>query len=190
MTPQYRCETTFEKNDYTTKALAKGEYDCCIFANCDFSNSDLSEIKFLECEFMNCNLSNAKINDTSFQDVKFKNCKMLGLQFDTCNDFAFSVNFDSCQLNHSSFYNVKLMGTCFTESQLEGVDLIEADLKNAQFDHCDLLDASFENSNLEKTDLRDSYNYSIDPDRNKLKSAKFSLPDVIGLLDKYDIEID
>jgi len=37
--------------------------------------------------------------------------------------------------------------------------------------------------------LRTAFNYSLNPELNKIKKAKFSLPAVVGLLDKYDIEI-
>jgi hypothetical protein len=33
-------------------------------------------------------------------------------------------------------------------------------------------------------------NYSIDPDLNKIKKARFSTQGIAGLLDKYDIEIE
>jgi hypothetical protein len=48
----------------------------------------------------------------------------------------------------------------------------------------------FENSILEKVDFRSSFNYIIDPETNRIKKARFSLPGVTGLLAKYDIEID
>jgi hypothetical protein len=48
----------------------------------------------------------------------------------------------------------------------------------------------FNQSNLEKVDFRTSKNYAIDPENNRIKRAKFSYPDVLGLLDKYDIETD
>jgi len=32
-------------------------------------------------------------------------------------------------------------------------------------------------------------NYSIDPEKNKIKKARFSTAGIAGLLDKYDIEI-
>lgn len=70
------------------------------------------------------------------------------------------------------------------------VDFTEADLTQAIFDNCDLTDAIFINSNLEKADLSSAYNYSIDPEINKMKKAKFTWPGVVGLLDKYDIDID
>jgi len=69
------------------------------------------------------------------------------------------------------------------------VDLTECDLASAVFDHCDLAGATFENTILEKADLRTSFNYSIDPERNRVKKAKFSLQGLPGLLNKYDIEI-
>ena len=57
------------------------------------------------------------------------------------------------------------------------------------FDECDLSRAAFDNTIMEKADFRTSYNYSIDPERNKVRKAQFSFPHVVGLLDKYDIEI-
>jgi uncharacterized protein YjbI with pentapeptide repeats len=70
------------------------------------------------------------------------------------------------------------------------VDFTDADLSAAIFDACDLTKSKFENTNLEKADLRTAFNYSINPEINKVKKAKFSLPAVIGLLDKHDIEIE
>jgi hypothetical protein len=43
---------------------------------------------------------------------------------------------------------------------------------------------------LEKADLRTSYNYSIDPETNKIRKARFALLGIRGLLEKYDIPID
>ena len=55
---------------------------------------------------------------------------------------------------------------------------------------CDLRDAKFERSNIEKVDFRTSFNYSFDPDTNRIKKAKFSILGIPGLLNKYDIQID
>ena len=78
----------------------------------------------------------------------------------------------------------------FKNSSLHEVDFTDADLSDAVFDNCDLSRAVFENTNLEKADFRSAYNYSIDPERNRVKKAKFSLQGAVGLLDKYDIHID
>ncbi len=69
------------------------------------------------------------------------------------------------------------------------VDFTECDLTAASFDNCDMLEATFDRTILEKADFRTAYHYSINPEVNRIKKAKFSLPEVTGLLNKYDIEI-
>lgn len=46
MNQTYFTEQTFEKMNFQTSPISKGEYDQSLFINCDFSESDLSEIKF------------------------------------------------------------------------------------------------------------------------------------------------
>src|SRR5580704_8255842 len=99
-------EKTFEKIDFSKEGLVKGDYESCTFINCLFSNTDLSNINFAECEFKECNLSMAKLTKTTLRDITFKDCKLLGLHFQNCNDFLFSVSFDNCILNLSSFYKL------------------------------------------------------------------------------------
>jgi uncharacterized protein YjbI with pentapeptide repeats len=69
-------------------------------------------------------------------------------------------------------------------------DFGECDLSEAVFDNCDLARAVFDNTILEKTDFRTAYNFSIDPEHNRVKKAKFSISGLQGLLLKYDIKID
>jgi uncharacterized protein YjbI with pentapeptide repeats len=176
----------FDKNDL----LAKGEYENCIFSNCNFADGDLSEFKFIDCTFNGCNLSLTKLGKTVFRDVKFKDCKMLGLRFDICNEFGLSLSFDGCQLNHSSFYKVKIKKTVFRNSQLRETDFTGADLTSAVFDNCNLEQAVFDHTILEKADFRTSYNYTIDPEINRIKKARFSISGVSGLLEKYDLDIE
>lgn len=190
MNQNYIVDKVFEKSDFSTEPLPKAEYENCIFKNCDFSNSDLSNIKFTDCEFLVCNLSLCKLNKTGLRDVKFKDCKMLGMPFYNCNDLVWAVKFENCQLDHSSFYKLKIKKTIFIGSKLNEADMSECDLSHSVFDHCDLNGTKFENTNLEKSDLRSSYNYSIDPEMNRLNKAKFSLSGIPGLLHRYDIEID
>ena len=182
----YIQDKVFEQND----RLEKGKYENCVFNNCDFSNSNFSGIKFTDCTFQNSNLSLIKLDDSSFQEVKFVECKMLGLRFDTCTGFGISFSFEGCQLNHSSFYKIKLKKTLFKDSQLQETDFVEADLTHAVFDNCDLIQTVFDRTILEKADFRTSYNYSINPETNRIKKAKFSVLGLSGLLDKYDIVIE
>ncbi len=132
----------------------------------------------------------SKIDRSAFQDVVFSECKLLGLRFDTANGFGLSVSFTACQLNHASFFRLKLRKTRFIQCHMEGVDLGECDLAEALFDRCELQHAIFDNTILEKADLRTASGFSIDPERNKLKKAKFAQSGLMGLLEKYQVQVD
>lgn len=190
MERKYIEEKVFEKVDYTTEILAVADYEGCRFINCNFSHADLSDIHFIDCAFTSCDMSLAKLHKTAFRDIQFKDCKLMGLHFYNGNNMLFSAGFDNCILNFSSFYKMNLKKTEFKNCTLHEADFTEADLTSAMFHNCDLLKATFENTILEKADLRTSFNYSIDPNINRIKKAKFSIPAVIGLLDKYDIQIE
>jgi len=186
----YSEDEKFDGIDYSIKKLPVGEYENCRFTNCNFAEANLSKITFIDCVFDNCNLSAANINGTAFQETSFSNCKLMGLRFEDCNQFLFTVSFTGCLLNLSTFYKVKLKNTRFINCSLQEVDFTEADLTLAEFDNCNLLHAVFDNSVLEKADLRTAINFSIDPERNKLKKAKFSAATLSGLLHKYDLVIE
>lgn len=182
-------DQVYEGVGYTAKALVKGQYEVCTFINCEFSNSDLSNVSFTECEFHACNLSMANLQNATFNDAKFRDCKMLGLNFEQCSSYLFTVIFENCQLNFSSFYKRAMKKTSFTKCLLQEVDFIECDLTGSVFDECDLTGAKFEQTILEKCDLRSAVGYTIDPAINKVKKAQFSLAGLPGLLTKFDIHI-
>ena len=189
MDKEYMEDRQFQGEDFSERRLEKGEYDHCRFSGCNFYNANLSGILFSECVFEDCDLSMAKLNDSAFRDVKFKNSKMLGLRFDDCNGFSFSVVFESCILNFSSFYRLKLKNTPFRDCKLLETEFVEADLTNAVFDECDLSGALFEKTTLEGADFRTAYHFSIDPELNRIAKAKFSSQNIAGLLHKYNIRI-
>ncbi len=180
----------FVKVNFTENPLPGGEYEDCLFDHCDLSRADLTGIRFTECIFRDCNLSSARLAQTVLRDVQFENCKLLGLHFDHCDHFLFSASFRHCNMRLCSFYQVKMKKTRFADCDLQETDFTEADLSWAILENCDLSLARFENTVLEKADLRTARNYSIDPELNRIKKAKFSFPGVLGLLGKYDIEMD
>lgn len=166
------------------------EYENCTFNNCSFTEADLLSIVFEECVFENCDFSNAKIAHTAFKEVKFINCKLIGLHFENCNQLLLSLDFDNCQLNFSSFYQLNIKETNFKKCELKDVDFTETNLSESVFKECDFKNAVFDNTNLEKSDFRTSINYSINPSNNRVKKAKYSSEEVKGLLDQFDIIIE
>jgi fluoroquinolone resistance protein len=183
-------ERIIENSDFSEKTLPGKEYEECTFLNCNFYNSDLSRITFTCCLFDGCDLSLAKINDTVFNDIEFKNSKLLGLHFDDCNDLLLTLDFENCRLNLASFYKLNLKKTRFVNCSVNDADFSGTDLTASLFDNCDLKGTTFSETNLEKADFRTSFNFSIDPEKNRIRKAKFSSSGLAGLLDKYDIDIE
>lgn len=185
----YHTDREFFNVDFT-ESFEKGEYDNCTFINCNLEGTVLSGSRLINCSFQECNLSNAKIEETSFQHVSFNNCKMIGMAFEDSSEFGFNIQIDHSQLEHASFYRVKFNKSIITNSQLHFTDFTEANLDSSIITNCDLNGATFYQTNLQKVDLRNSENYEIDPESNRIKGAKFSLPEVTGLLSKYQIIIE
>jgi uncharacterized protein YjbI with pentapeptide repeats len=130
------------------------------------------------------------LNETAMKGVTFIHCKLLGVDFQGCKPFLLSLDFEDCQLNLATFNEMPLKGTRFINCQLQEVDFTEANLTNVLFDRCDLSRAIFARTVLEKADFRTAFNYSLDPETNRIKQAKFSKEGVLGLLDKYRIVIE
>ncbi|ANH83615.1 hypothetical protein A8C56_00805 [Niabella ginsenosidivorans] len=183
-------DLVFEKQDFTGQLFKAGDYEGCRFINCDLSKAALSYTNFIDCRFENCNLSSAAIIKTSFQDTGFSSCKMLGMHFEDANTFLFTPAFRDCVLTLCSFYGVNMKHAAFTNCILHEADFADAVCTGVVFDNCDFLHAKFENTRLDQSDLRTSFNYSIDPERNLIKKARFSFPAAAGLLDRYAIIID
>jgi fluoroquinolone resistance protein len=186
----YIADKTFTKADIKEQQLPKGEYEHCSFEHADLAGADLSGIHFINCRFTGCNLGLVKLSGTALNDVQFKGCKMIGVQFDQCSPFGFTVRYEDCMLDDASFYKLKMKKTVFKNSQLRRVDFTETDLSAASFALCDLALAKFDHTILEGADFREAYHYSIDPSINKMKKAKFSQSGLEGLLEKYELVIE
>ena len=169
--------------------LVHGEYENCDFINCDFSEADLRGFIFIECRFSKCNLTNAKLSGISFREVRFRDCKMVGLRFEECLPFLVPPEFQNCTLKLSSFVEMKLPKIRFLNCDLQEVDFSGADLTGAGFIHSDLNGAVFDNTILEKSDLSSAFHYTIDPGKNRIRKAVFSIDGLPGLLEKYGIVI-
>ncbi len=181
---------TFEKVNYIDKKVNYREFEDCVFKNCDFSNSDFSNTTFMDCEFIDCNLSMTQLAGTSLKTVHFKDCKLLGIQFGSCTDFLFSVSFDDCVLDYSSFANKKMPKTKFNSCSMKEVSFIGTNLTSSVFENTNLAGAIFNDTQLAGVDFLTAREYKIDPEFNPMRKAKFSTQGIIGLLDKYDIKIE
>ncbi|MBN8681226.1 MAG: pentapeptide repeat-containing protein [Chitinophagales bacterium] len=182
-------EETFNEQDYIQSPLPKGEYEDCTFTACDFSGSDVQFNKFIHCTFRDCNFSLALLAGSMLSEVAFVRCKLLGVKFEDCNPFNLEMAFEDCNLQHASFFELKLKNTPFKRCKLLETDFSGADLSGADFSESDLSGATFGQTRLEKADFSSAVNYTIDPDNNHLRGARFAAHGLAGLLSKYKIII-
>ncbi len=182
-------EQIYKDLDYTKLPLSISEYEHCTFDQCNFSTLDLRGIHFENCTFRSCDMSNVKVPDVSFQHVKFEQCKMLGIHFHASNPFLLEFIFQNCQLDYCSFYNLKIKKSKFINCRLTEADFTQADLTASDFQGSDLSGAIFDRTITEKVDFRNALHYSIDPERNRVRGARFDMDGLPGLLVKYGIKV-
>ena len=201
MKPRRKPPTPARKPDYfPAENVAEGwearhlaghtEFDEFRFVGCDFGGADLSHKRFAGCLFERCNLSSAGLAGTALQNVAFAECKLLGLQFTACRDLLFGVHFDHCQMRYVSFAGRKMPGTRFVRCTLDEADLVGADLSGAVFQDCSLAGAVFQNTVLVGADFTTATGFAIDPERNPLRDARFTLPGLLGVVAKYGLVVE
>jgi uncharacterized protein YjbI with pentapeptide repeats len=181
---------TFENDDYTGKAISKNEFYRCNFYRCNFSDCNLLNNNFIDCSFADCNLSMVKLAGSALKNVTFKNSKLIGIDFSECNDFLFKVDFENCILDFSYYLKKKMTKTSFKGCSIKDANFSDTDLSQSLFSQCDLNGTVFERTNLSGVDFSSSFNFIIDPEMNRIKSARFSQQGLSGLLHKYNIIIE
>jgi uncharacterized protein YjbI with pentapeptide repeats len=165
-------------------------FEECRFIHCNFAQADFSNLMFRECIFDRCDLTLLKLSGTGLQEVQFIDCKLLGVQFSECRKLLLGINFERCMMKLSIFISLDLKNTSFNDCDLQEADFTGANLSGSRFGNCDFHRALFFHTNLEKSDFRTAFNFSISPESNRLKKAKFSLHGLPGLLETYGIDIE
>lgn len=183
-------DKSFKNIVYTERETKDRVFENCSFIHCDFSNGVFTSSKFTDCVFTDCNLTMAKLNNCQLNNITFKECKLVGVNFSDCVDFLFSVKFDGCVLDYCSFVRKRIPKTSFSNTSMKNVDFTGCDLTKSTFSNTNLMNSVFHKTILKEVDFLTAANYSIDPESNNIKKAKFSIYGVAGLLNKYDIKIE
>lgn len=186
---EYFAELEFHNLTYSKDEVNFKEFEGCTFANCDFSNCTFLAVTFIDCIFNDCIFSGAKINYVAFRTVTFNRCQIKEVNFAMCDKLIFEIHFYNCILDFSKFYTLKIKGTTFTNCSIIAVDFMSADLTSVLFDNCDLHRSEFAKAIANKADFKTSRNYTIDPEKTKIKKAIFSKDGIKGLLFKHELVI-
>jgi fluoroquinolone resistance protein len=182
-------ERVIKSEDFSKQSLEGQIFTFCSFNSCNFSESILRNVKFCSCTFVNCNLSLPKLDGCRFQDTQFIECKVVGAEFFKCEKTFFSVSFNKCLLQYCNFSDLNMKKTSFKGSHLKENHFTNTLLNDVDFTDVDLSGTIFHNCDLCKADFSSATRYDIDPQTNKIKKAKFSLPEAVGLLRGFDITI-
>ena len=93
-------------------------------------------------------------------------------------------------MDYVSFVGKKMTKTVFSNCSLKETNFSNADLSNSSFSSCNLERGIFNKTQLKNVDFTTAYNFSLDPEINFIKKAKFAKQSLEGLLVKYDIVIE
>ena len=186
---KYLFDIEFNNQVFDADFFNLKEFEKCVFNDCNLSDFLFIGVAFIDCKFNNCILDKTKIGNSAFRTVIFENCEIKDVNFAMCDRFIFAITFKECTLDFSKFYALKIKSTTFYDCRLVAVDFMATDLTDVIFDNCDLYKCQFDKSIANKTNFKTSYNYTIDPNKTKLKKAIFSKSEVKGLLYKHDLII-
>lgn len=189
MPVNYIINTDFNAEIFNESELIYKDFERCNFYDCDFSEANFLGVAFIDCTFNGCNFSEAKINYVGFRDVHFTNCNFNNVNFAMCDKLLFKFGFTGCILDYAKFYTLKMPQTIFTNCSIIAADFMAADITGSLFDNCNLHKSVFIDTIANKTDFSSSYNFTIDPEKNKLKKAIFSKENLDGLLYRHDLII-
>ena len=189
-------QTSYEDQEFTGvnhvgQILAGILFQDCFFTNCNFSEAAFLNCEFHNCRFSQCNLSLVSVKNSQFKGIQFKDSKAIGINWAEASwprlGGLESIDFTGCALNYASFFGLSLKGRELSGCTALEVDFAEADLTDANCTRTDFQKSRFLNTNLTCADFTNARNYMISPLLNKIKHAKFSLPEAMSLLYSLDI---
>jgi fluoroquinolone resistance protein len=179
----------FQNVDFRQYDLTDCVFETCTFIDCTFSGAALTRARFADCGLTNCDLSNAKLLNAKLTESSFTACKLLGINWSLTEELR-GPRFDSCNLSLGSFRGRTLKNVAIVDCRVHEADFQETDLSGGNFSRSDFAGTLFNQCSLLKADFRSARNYQIDPLTNKVKGAKFSLPEAVGLLTGFGIVLD
>jgi fluoroquinolone resistance protein len=171
-------------------SLYDSTYTDCTFNSCSFNKADLTNATFTDCTFINCELIMCKIDGTTIDSVHFKSCRLTGMNFTEVSEYGFSPDFTDSLLDSCVFYDNTLNHDFFINSTLRNTDFTNCRLKNVDFSGSRFQSAAILGCNLEGSDFRSASGYAIDPAANKLKGARFSLPEAASFLKYIGVSVE
>ncbi len=180
---------TFTSQNFVKVSFADYSFSNCVFEKCDFTDSSFENASLWGCTFKQCNFSLVLLKECRKENVLFEESKLIGINFSRCNTLIFSINARKSFFQYCNFSALSMKEVSFKDSKIYQCRFIDALLEKACFTQVDLNGTTFHNCDLRESNFEGALNYCINPCENKIKKAKFSFPECIGLLKSLDITI-
>jgi uncharacterized protein YjbI with pentapeptide repeats len=177
------------------ETFADIEFEGCAFERSVFAGATFSRCRFRDCRFIGCDLSLLKVPNCRFTGVQFTESKLIGVDWTAAGDsetarMLLSLSFDGCVLDYAGFFGLSLREAKLARCTAKEANFTDADLRGADCRGTDFAAAVFLHTNLENANFLGARSYAIDPTANRVRGARFSLPEAISLLSPFGIIIE
>lgn len=190
----YYEDEIIENKTFSHAKFCKIEWVDCTFNHCNFSHADLDRVTFSNCIFQHCNFDSPQFSYCEMRDSSFFNCIFVGIQWEELKPtgrFATTISkMEQCTLKYNHFIRIPLDKVSFADSTIFQTMFADCSMKSCDFINTNLSYTEFFQCDLQKSNFQHATSYTIDVMTCQLKEAKFSMPEVLNLLDTFQIKID
>ena len=191
------CGETFSKIERAGGELSGVLFEDCLFTGCRLTDALVHRCLFTGCRFESCKVVAPQFQGVQMLSCDFDHCDLSGVDWSALMDqrkleMGF-LPFDSlrdCSLRHCVFFGLDLKGFDFSKADLSGAVFDGCNLKGASFSQCRLQGASFAQNDLSDGDFRGATEYFFSLEGNRVKNARFSLPEAVNLLAALGIVVE
>lgn len=179
-------DQTFKRVQCRNKTIESKTFENCTFVSCSFNEVVFQSCIFRDCAFQDCNLWLTRVPGSAFKNTMFKKSKVVGINWVegawSKKGLLESIGFIECDITNSTFIGLELRKMMLSKCVAQNVDFADANLSQANCTGTDFGESRFMHTNLTEADFTGAFHYAIDASQNKLKKAKFSLPEAINIL--------
>lgn len=191
------CGEVFSKLELAGEGLSGLLLEDCLFQSCRFTELSLVNCRFSGCRFVDCKVAAPKLRGCQMFSCDFENCALSGVDWSALLDerkremgFLPFDSLNGCSLRHCVFFGLDLKSFNFSRTDLSGSVFDGCRLEGASFQECRLGGASFAQNDLSGADFRGAEEYFFSLESNRVKGARFSLPEAVNLLSALGVVIE
>lgn len=194
MFESYEEGKNFETLNLVGETVEDVEFVDCHFRSCRFVDCQFSSVSFVDCVFTDCAMVSPIFSNSEMKHMEFKACQLQGISWEEVKPMGkiarLLSKMEGCTVKYSQFVDIYLDKVSFARSNIAQSMFANCALKSSDFSQCKLSETEFFQCDLQKSNFQQASSYTIDVATCKLKGGKFSMPEVLNLLDSFEIIID